>query len=165
MIESASPLSVALGAVGLAVAIIAGLFVLGWTWGRYTQWKMQYMPSIEWQYAEVLGQRSDRVRLWQKRSCLVSVVLISALALIAVTGYWPLLIPAILFLWALGAIMKGLEIMDTRCFLDNSMFRPLRLLTGEPARRRGRRMVILGLTLSVLMTICLISTLIQFLTR
>lgn len=165
MVEGVSPLAVALCAVGLAVAIIAGLFVFGWTWGRYTQWKMQNLPSIERQYAEVLAQRADRVRLWQQRGCLVSAVLVGALALIAVTGYWPLLVPAMLLLWPLGAIMKGLEIMDTQSTLDNAAFRPLRLLTGEQARRRGRWMVLRGLALLALLTLCLISSLIQFFTR
>ena len=165
MAEGASPLAVALGAVGLAVAIIAGLFVLGWTWGRNIRWKVQNVPSVMRQYAEVLRQRGDRVRLWQQRNCLVSAILFVALALVAAIGYWPLLVPFALLLWPVGAILKGLEIMDTQHVLDGSGFRPIRLLTGDQARRRGRWLVIRGLVFLALMTICLISALIQFLTR
>jgi hypothetical protein len=158
VMNETSVLSVVLGTLGFAVLTIFGTFIFALVWGRYLQWKMQNLPSMMEQLRVVVENKGEEIVLWHRRGCLFSIIWFLLAVLLIVTGNW-IFVPVLLILaLPLGMILNGLTAMKTQFVWDQFPFRPIGLLSGNRAVRRGKMLIVVGFAFLLLCVLCTLAS-------
>jgi hypothetical protein len=138
-------LLIILGALALAAMTILGLFVLALFFGRYLQWKMRDWAAIQRQIPAILAQKQDEIRRWQQRQFLFGFLGFSLLVFLLLIRRWNLVVTLLSLALPSSFIFSGISILKSGFMVENMPFLPVRLLTGDQVKRRGKIMIVAGL--------------------
>ena len=137
---SPDPLVVILGTVAFALATIGGLFAFAWLWAKYAQ---RMVPSSAEQ-EEMLRAVRERQAAWAASlkwalplSLLLIALAVAGIVVAAVNGWSVLLVLALMLLMPASFILSGISIVKSQMVFVNRGFRPVQMLTGKAAVRRG----------------------------
>lgn len=126
------------------VSILIMLLSIRW----FIWWMQQGSLLFEFYQKEMQEKNWDIFARWQRWQVLLILVWVAGLIPILALQRWSLL--TLFFVTVpIDLIFRGRVIVELQCMLSINPFRPMSLITGEPAVRRGRIIQIIGWLLIV----------------
>ena len=141
-----SVLSVMLGSLALAAMTILGLltfaFLFSWHLRRKTRDSLQIPKQLgEWQ-----KKRPGATSRWLVLEMLFSLTVIAVGIFLIINARWNQILLLLFLMLSVSLIFRRIKIWNLQYTIENLPFRPIRLLTGEDAVRRGKITLAIGLS-------------------
>jgi hypothetical protein len=130
--------------VGGAVALIALLFAGGWLFARYMRRQMSGLETIRAEWADHYRAHGDEIRRWHRLGIGLGLTVLGIVVVLLAARAWLVLVALYVLLIPVGLIIGGLSLIKMRYYWDNAPWRPVRVVTGRRAVRRGWISVVAG---------------------